>query len=167
MKRHPGLAPLSRDHHHALVLAQRLILGRSTNPRAGWPTDRRQQVDRVIRFFTTDLRPHFEAEEADLFPVVVEHLPGEADLVGQLIGEHAAMRTQIRDLGRDPTSDLDVRLPALGRLLDTHIRREERVLFETMQRKMDQATLATVGARLRRHARGGASCQVSRNPERP
>ena len=159
MKRHPGLAPLSRDHHHALVLAQRLILGRSTNPRADWPTDRRQQVERVIRFFTTDLRPHFEAEETDLFPVVVEHLPGAADLVSQLLGDHTAMRSQILDLERDPTSDLDVRLPALGRLLETHIHREERVLFETMQREMDRAALATIGERLRRHARGGASCQ--------
>lgn len=24
MKRHPALAPLSRDHHHELVIAQRL-----------------------------------------------------------------------------------------------------------------------------------------------
>ena len=160
MKRHPGLIPLSRDHHQALVLARRLILGRSTNPRAGWPPDRRQQVERVIQFHTTVLRPHFEAEEAHLFPVVVELLPGAAELVGQLLDEHDAMRTRIRDLTRDPTTDLAVRLPSLGRLLEAHIRREERVLFETMQREMDQAELAAIGARLRGHARGRASCQV-------
>lgn len=159
MKRHPGLAPLSREHHHALVLARRLILGRSTNPRAGWPTDRGQQVPLTIQFFATDLRSHFEAEEADLFPVVIAHLPGTAGLVDQLIADHAAMRMRIHDLERDPSSDLGVRLPDLGRLLESHIRREERDLFETMQREMDEAVLAAIGAQLRRRARG-MSCQV-------
>ena len=48
MKRHQSLISLSRDHHSGLVLAQRLILGRSKAPRSDWPTDRRQQVRRVI-----------------------------------------------------------------------------------------------------------------------
>ena len=161
MKRHPGLIPLSRDHHDALVVAQGLILGRSQAPRSDWPTERRAQADRVVAFFAHTLRSHFEVEEAHLFPAVVTHLPGEADLVAQLLDEHDAMRTRIRDLERDPTTDLDVRLPSLGRLLEAHVRREERVLFETMQREMEPADLETLGARLRGHAREGASCRVS------
>ncbi len=34
MKRHHSLIPLSHDHHSGLVLAQRLILGRSAAPRS-------------------------------------------------------------------------------------------------------------------------------------
>jgi hemerythrin-like domain-containing protein len=160
MKRHPGLIPLSHDHHDALVVAQGLILGRSPAPRSDWPTDRRAQVDRVVAFFARTLRSHFEVEEAHLFPTVVAHLPGEADLVARLLDEHDAMRTRIRDLERDPTTTLDGRLPSLGRLLEAHVRREERVLFETMQREMAPADLETLGARLRGHARESASCRV-------
>ena len=175
MKRHPGLVPLSHDHHDALVVARGLILGRSRAPRSDWPTDRRAQVDRVVAFFAQTLRSHFAVEEAHLFPAVVAHLPGAADLVGQLLDEHEAMRTRIRDLERDPTTNLDVRLPALGRLLETHVRREERVLFETMQREMAPADLETLGTRLQRRAPEGASCRMSStvadsehsNPARP
>ena len=159
MKRHPGLIPLSHDHHDALVVAQGLIRGRSRAPRSDWPTDRRAQANRVVAFFEQTLRSHFEIEEAQLFPAVVVHLAEEADLVAQLIEEHETMRTQIRDLERDPTTDLDVRLPSLGRLLEAHIRREERVLFERMQREMEPAALEALGARLEGHARAAASCR--------
>ena len=162
VKRHPGLIPLSHDHHDALVVAQGLILGRSQAPRSDWPIDRRAQVDRVVAFFAHTLLAHFEVEEAHLFPAVVAHLPGAANLVGQLLDEHEAIRTRIRDMERDPTTDLDVRLPALGRLLETHVRREERVLFEMMQREMAPTDLETLGTRLGRRAPGSASCGVSR-----
>ena len=161
MKRHPGLVPLSYDHHDALVVAQGLILGRSKAPQSNWPTDRRAQVDRVVAFFAHTLRSHFEVEEAHLFPAVVVHLPDQADLVAQLLDEHDAMRTRIRDLERNPTTDLDGRLPSLGRLLEAHVRREERVLFETMQREMEPADLETLGALLRSRAPEAASCRVS------
>ena len=115
----------------------------------------------MVAFFAQTLRSHFEVEEAHLFPAVVASLPGETTLVAQLLDEHDAMRTQIRDLEQDPTTALDVRLPSLGRLLKAHVRREERVLFETMQREMAPADLETLGARLRGHARDGVSCQVS------
>ena len=167
MKRHPGLIPLSRDHHDALVVAQGLILGRSKAPRSDWPTDRRAQADRVVAFFAHTLRSHFEVEEAHLFPAVVAHLPGEADLVAQLLDEHDAMGARSRDLERDPTTDLDVRLPSLGRLLEAHVRREERVLFETMQREMEPADLETLGTRLRSRARESASCRVSNSAADP
>ena len=161
MKRHAGLIPLSHDHHDALVLAQGLILGRSRAPRSDWPTAPRAQVNRVVAFFAHTLRSHFEIEEAHLFPAVVTHLPGEAALVAQLLDEHDAIQTRIRNLDRNPTTDLDVRLPSLGRLLEAHVRREERVLFETMQREMKPADLEALGTRLRSRAPGGASCRVS------
>ena len=161
MKRHPALIPLSHDHHDALVVAQALILGQSPAPRSDWPTDRRTQVNRVIAFFTHTLRSHFEVEEAHLFPTVLAHLPGEADLVAQLLDEHDAIRTQVRELERDPTTTLTVRLPALGRLLEAHVRREERVLFETMQREMQPDDLVALGTRLKRRIPEDGLCRVN------
>ena len=161
MKRHPGLVPLSHEHHDALVVAQGLILGRSRAPRSDWPTDRRAQVDRVVAFFTDTLRSHFEVEETHVFPAVIAHLPEHTALVAHLRDEHAAVRTRIRQLERDPTTALDVRLPALGRLLEAHVRREERVLFETIQREMEPADLEILGTRLKSRVPEGGSCRVS------
>ena len=161
MKRHPALIPLSHDHHDALVVAQALILGQSPAPRSDWPTDRPTQVNRVIAFFTHTLRSHFEVEEAHLFPTVLAHLPGEADLVAQLLDEHDAIRNQVRELERNPTTALTVRLPALGRLLEAHVRREERVLFETMQREMQPDDLVALGTRLKRRIPEDGLCRVN------
>ena len=162
MKRHPSLVPLSRDHHHGLVMAQRLILGRSTNPRADWPADRARQAARLIDFFETDLRPHFEAEEAHVFPAANGSLAEGADRTRALVAEHETMRAMIRDLVADPTSALEERLTAFGELLRAHIHTEERILFEQMQAACDEEVLETLGARIAEHGRDarGARCRL-------
>ena len=58
MKRHLALVPLSREHHNGLVIAQRLILGRSTNPRSPWPSAVQGQAERLRLFFHKELQPH-------------------------------------------------------------------------------------------------------------
>ena len=163
MKRHESLIPLSHDHHDGLVVAQGLILGRSKAPRSTWPTDRRQQVDRVLEFFRTDLRRHFQAEEEHVFPAVERQLRNGANLVRQLREEHDEMRARIHDLEQNPMSGLEDRLPAFGERLKAHIRKEEHVLFERMQEEMNPDALEAVGAALRSvYASGtrGASCRV-------
>ena len=148
LKRHESLVPLSRQHHDGLVLAQRLILGRSTAPRAPWPTDRRRQVDLLIQFFEAVLGPHFDAEEAHLFPAVVEHVRDGGALIHRLVDEHDDMRAQIRDLHRDPTTRLNKRLPAFGQRLRQHIQTEERVLFERIQQEMKPVQLEALAVSL-------------------
>ncbi len=163
MKRHPGLVPLSRQHHDGLVLAQRLILGRSTAPRAPWPTDRGRQVDLLIQFFEATLGPHFDAEEAHLFPAAVEYLQDGAELIRPLVRDHDDMRAQVRDLHRDPVTRLDERLGAFGECLRRHIRAEERVLFERIQREMTPAQLDALAVSLSAfYASGseGTACQT-------
>lgn len=106
----------------------------------------------MATFFAQTLQTHFDVEETHLFPAVVARLPDQADLITQLLDEHDAMRTQIRDLERHPSTELDLRLPSLGRLLKAHVRREERVLFEAMQRDMTPAELEAIGVQLRSRA---------------
>ena len=149
MKRHESLIPLSHVHHKGLVVAQGLILGRSKAPRSTWPSDRGQQVDRVITFFETDLSKHFEAEEMHLFPVVRARLREGATLVDQLIEDHNEMRARVRGLVQDPATGLVDRLRSFGELLKAHIRKEEKVLFERMQQEMNPAELKAIGAGLR------------------
>ena len=161
MKRHASLVPLSRDHHHGLVMAERLILGRSTNPNADWPEDRTGQAARLIAFFKSDLVPHFEAEEVHVFPAAAREMADGARKAAALVADHEAMRAMIRGLEADGVSRLDDRLPAFGLILRAHIRREEQELFERMQAACDTATLAAIGAALAAAPLGrGAGCAV-------
>ena len=148
MKRHAGLVPLSRDHHHGLVMARRLILGRSTNPRAEWPADRAQQAARLVEFFESELRPHFAVEEAHVFPAAARDLQDGASRTRALIAEHETMRAMVRDLVTDSVSRFDERLAAFGELLQAHIHQEERILFEQMQAACDPEVLDAIGARI-------------------
>ena len=160
MKRHASLVPLSRDHHHGLVMAQRLILGRSTNPRADWPADRTQQAIRLVEFFETDLRPHFDVEEAHVFPAAARDLGDGAGRTRALIAEHETMRAMIRELVAEPTFRLEERLTAFGELLEAHIHTEERVLFEQMQDGCEPKVLEDLGARIAAAAAGASACRL-------
>ena len=92
MKRHESLVPLSRDHHFGLIMAQRLILGLATNPRADWPTDLAQQATRLVEFFKSDLRAHFDIEETHVFPASGRSMADGDRQVEALIADHDAMR---------------------------------------------------------------------------
>ena len=119
MKRHESLVPLSRDHHFGLIMAQRLTLGRATNPRADWPTGRAQQAQRLIEFFKSDLRAHFDIEETHVFPAAGRSMADDDRQVEALIADHDAMRAMIRGLEAYPASGprrapAGVRPPAQG-----------------------------------------------------
>ena len=161
MKRHESLVPLSRDHHFGLIMAQGLILGRATNPRADWPTERAEQVPRLIEFFKSYLRPHFEIEEAHVFPAAGRSMADGDRQVEALIADHDAMRAMIRGLTADPALGLDERLPAFGHLLKAHIHREEDQLFEQMQAACKPEELASLGSRVATaHDAAGLACRL-------
>ena len=160
MKRHPSLIPLSHDHHDTLVVAQGLIRGRPTAPRSDWPTDRRAQADRLAAFFESTLRPHFAAEEAEVFPLAERLLPDHTDLVNALRKDHADLRAEILALPARSDADLAVRLPALGARLEAHVRTEERVLFQALQNAVPPAELERLGATLQRERRRMAACAM-------
>ena len=121
-KRHPSLAPLSREHHLALLLAFRLRQGL---PRTQKPTDSPQeQAEDTGRFFHNNLARHFRAEEEALFPLIRKTLPQAESLLDTLIAEHAEMRTQVEAL--EPTAantaTLTAQLKAFSEVLERHVR---------------------------------------------
>ena len=162
MRRHESLVPLSRDHHFGLIMAQQLILGRATNPRADWPTERAQQVPRLLAFFESDLRAHFDIEEAHVFPAAGRDLADGGRQVQALLADHDAMRAMIRGFEADPVSELDERLPAFGHVLKAHIHKEERQLFEQMQTACAPGELETLGVRVAaaHDSADGPACKV-------
>lgn len=144
-------------------MAQRLILGRSTNPRSDWPADPAQQAARLLAFFETDLRPHFEIEEAHVFPAAARDLADGDSRTRALIAEHEAMRKMVRDLAADSTARLQERLTAFGELLKAHIHTEERILFEQMQEACTPRVLEVLGTRIAEHGAeaGSPSCRLT------
>ena len=159
MKRHPSLVPLSRDHHHGLVMARRLILGGPSTPRDDWPLAPEEQARRLVAFYESDLRPHFEAEEAQVFPLAAERLTDGPARVTALVGQHRTMAGMIEALLTDPRSEVAKRLAAFGELLRDHIHDEERILFERMQAECGAEEMEALGARLATYAASGPSCR--------
>ena len=148
MKRHPSLIPLSHDHHHGLVLAQRLKLGRSKAPSSDWPEDRESQRDRTVAFYHSELTHHFQQEEELIFPLAQKYLAEGDELVETLLEEHRRLAGYTRDMQVEG-ADLEEILVAFGTLLEIHIRLEERVLFEQLQEHAPESVLQEVGRKLR------------------
>lgn len=85
----------------------------------------------TLAFFSAHLVPHFHAEEALLFPFLRDTVPATAALVDALVADHRRFE-QLRDAVAAAGDDA-ARGPALAAfadLLETHVRREERELFD-------------------------------------
>lgn len=129
LKRHKALQPLSREHHHGLLLAWKI--------RAGF--NKKVNVDRIKVyadwFFKTHLIPHFEVEETHIFTI----LGNDNDLVKRALSDH-------RRLSRlfEQTEDLEKNLSLIEEELDKHIRFEERILFPEIQKAATEAQFAHI-----------------------
>jgi hemerythrin-like domain-containing protein len=140
MLRDKNLIPLSHQHQHALALCVRL----DRAMKAG-EVDLEAWQSEIQQIFEQEIAIHFAAEEKELFPAaarVAELRPQ----VGELLAEHAALR-EFFAAAAARTLDAD-RLKNLGERLSSHIRKEERQLFEEMQRRMSAPELAALGTAL-------------------
>src|SRR5262245_35469465 len=108
IKRSKQLAPLSREHHEALVFLLRLKQG-SRNK-----TSTKVMSDYIKWFWTNNLKNHFDQEEALLLP----RLDATDNMATQLKDEHQT----IRSLLSKELSAADIH--SFSDLLNTHIRFE-------------------------------------------
>lgn len=138
MLRDKNLIPLSRQHHQALALCVRLdraICSGEVDLEA-WQAEIQQE-------FESEIGVHFAAEEEILFPAAANFTDLQA-LIQELLADHAVLRYYF---ARAAARQLDLQsLADLGRKLTEHIRKEERQLFEGMQRIMSSAQLDALGA---------------------
>lgn len=118
IKRHETLKPLSRDHHHGLLLCWKLRQG----------IKREVAPERMLAYckamYERQLLPHFALEEEGIFPV----LGNDDDLVKRALAEH---RRLIRLF--TGTDDPLTRISQIEEELEAHIRFEERVLFNAIE----------------------------------
>ena len=144
MKRSDALASLSRDHHHALVAAQRLR--RADDATAA---DAR---DAFLTFWDADGRTHFRLEEELLLPAYAAFGDAHHPLVLRALGEHVEIRQRAAALSA--AADVDA-LHDLGERLAAHVRLEERELFVLIEETMPPEPLAAVAAQLDAAERAG------------
>jgi hemerythrin-like domain-containing protein len=142
MLRDQSLIPLSRQHQHALALCVRLerALHAGQVDLEAWQAE-------IQQIFEQEVGIHFAAEEKELFPAAVRSLELQP-LVEELLAEHAMLRDYF---SRAAARTLDsANLQTFVEKLAGHIRKEERRLFEGMQRVMNADELAAVSGALER-----------------
>ena len=155
MLRDKSLVPLSRQHQHALALCVRLdrAIQAGELDREAWQME-------IQQIFEQEVGIHFAAEEKEVFPVA-RRFPDLESLVEELLGEHAALRDLFaRAAARslDPSS-----LAVFAQTLALHIRKEERQLFEGVQKVMNAQELAALGEALERALQEAANACILPN----
>jgi len=140
MLRDKNLIPLSHQHQHCLALCVRLDRALQVGgvDLEAWQAEIQQMFEQEIGF-------HFAAEEKELFPVAARFSELQP-LVMELVTGHVLLRDFF---SRAAARKLHVtELQVLVEKLASHIRKEERELFEGMQRLMTPEELSVVGASL-------------------
>jgi hemerythrin-like domain-containing protein len=141
VKRHAALQPLSRDHHVALVAAQRL--------RRASDADAVGARAAFLEFWTAHGAHHFRVEEDVLLPAFAAHGDPEAPCVVRMLVDHVRIREQAQRLQREPAPRVEA-LHALGTALERHVRLEEREVFPLIEEALPpEAADALVEAVLR------------------
>lgn len=128
LKRHKALQPLSREHHHGLLLSWKI--------RAGFSKNIEPERIKIYAdwFFKTHLTPHFEMEEQYVFPI----LEPNNDLVKKALADHKLLRYLFED------DHIEMALSKIEEVLDAHIRFEERVLFPEIQKVATELQLVDI-----------------------
>ena len=154
MLRDKALVPLSRQHQHALALCIRIDRTQSSakDNVESWQAE-------ITGLFQQEIRIHFAAEELVLFPAAGK-FSELASLVEELSTEHRMLR---EDFAQAEAGRLSVEgLLAFAQRLSSHIRKEERQLFERMQELMSSEAIAALGAILEDKLKDAAEvCAIS------
>ena len=160
MLRDPNLVAFSRQHHNALALC--VFIERGLKSPA--PGVRHWNAE-ITRLFQAEIQHHFEAEERFLFPFT-SRLPELRELTAELLAEHAVLRDFVRrasggELGAPELLEFAARL-------SSHVRKEERRLFEQIQQLAPPEELARIGSETEDYFRsvglGGTMCAFPVKP---
>jgi hypothetical protein len=118
IKREEFLKPLSRDHHHGLLLCWKIRTG----------FRKQVEISRIKSysdwFYKNHLLPHFYLEEKYVFSI----LGDDHTLVKRALSEHRKLRRLFED-----SDNVSKNLGKIEENLEAHIRFEERVLFNEIQ----------------------------------
>ena len=138
LKRNPQLAPLSREHHDALLYVWKIRRGLANK------TSVEKLRNYTLWYWKEHTRPHFFQEEKLLLPFLSEDDP----MAARLKNEHAQIRELVLSLDKEAEPAI---FELLADLAEKHIRWEERELFEHLQKKLNTDQLNSLQKELEAH----------------
>lgn len=139
MKRHPSLAHLSRDHHGALLLAR--LIQKNAPAYKGLPADTTGKVKYALKFYKAELIKHFDAEEKAL--KLTMGVNDQLDLMVQTIfEEHRQLHSMFQSI--KDHADVITHLDETGKVLERHIRKEERELFPLIEESCGEPLMGEI-----------------------
>jgi len=144
-KRHESLIPLSREHHYGLLVCLRIHRGIENHQAdVSWLNER---AEKVVRFFESELKTHFKAEEEIVFPAM-KGIEDSRATIDQLVNEHRNLERLAQRLREAREVQLTPLLREFADLLEAHIRTEERVLFPRYELSISSDLARQVGIRV-------------------
>ena len=121
IRRHPALVPYSQEHHSGLMI----VLLVKKGLQAGAATERIAAY--IQACYTQELQPHFAAEETHLLPL----LPPAHAMRLRILQEHRQLELLVQEIAKPEASQHAIQ--SFMTLLETHIRYEEREVFNYLQ----------------------------------
>ncbi len=145
MKRYHSLVELSKEHHDGLILAQ--ILKKGAPAYRDLPADAEGKRKYALQLYQDNLVRHFYKEEKILMPFCSGISTELDELFQRMLEEHKQLEKLFNFL-KDENNYENV-MYEIGKLLDEHIRMEERELFELIQNQMGEEKLSLLSHKLR------------------
>lgn len=140
MKRHPVLIPFSRFHRSCLFLA--LIAKKNAPAIKGYPTNHSEKISFTLAFYENELSHHFEIEER-IWAFAEKASARLTLLVKELKDDRQELHESFHLLEMEPTTE---NLNHLGHLLEKHVRKEERQLFQVMQAELTEEQMQAISS---------------------
>lgn len=141
IKRHKALYPLSHHHHHGLVIAHRLM--KAGTEESKFSNDELKQ--KLQEFWDSGGNEHFREEEELLLPVYAKYESLDRPEIVENLLEHVQIRSMVRQVLEQSTISESL-MRELGTLLETHIRKEERVIFPFIEQALPEEELLKLGS---------------------
>lgn len=128
MQRHPNLIPLSHEHKSLLFVCR--YLKKDAAPYEGYPLDAQSKLAYMVKVFQEIMVPHIQKED-HLYEQCRGHHAEIDVMLDELLDEHRIISGMYSALVDHP--DLVEAMDTIACSLETHIRKEERVVFEKLQ----------------------------------
>lgn len=132
------MQPLSREHHDGLLFVWKIKQG----------LENRINLDKLKEYtswyWRHHIKPHFFQEEK----VLVPFMPAGHPMAVQLKKEHDYIRELILNIDHEPDRHDFIRL---ANLVETHIRFEERELFQYLEQHLSEQELTDIYEGLEQH----------------
>jgi len=143
LKRHPTLIPLSHDHQKGLFTANYIRTGAPDYP--GLPTELSAKKAYVSNWESETWDTYTQVEEQVLFPFILHASPQINHLITESMEEHSHIETLLSALPQTAEENLQAHFDTLHQSLVSHIRKEERQLFEAIQQTLTEAEMEALG----------------------